>query len=487
MRFLRFVGISFWVVVLIGYSLPQASAKGTVHRILISGGDLEGEIAVNELGMTSLLSMAGFEDFLGGEVEPPANLGTGYELQRQYKHGQNYQTFDRVVYYPDPLGERGYVYYTGIENGWSEYDEKWYRVFPEGDMAMQRILANARLKPTIVAVTGTGEIYLLDAMTLEQISTTSLYNQKTGQDEWAYVTSIGASADGQKLLVNTTNSYADMAYLLNITETSTSCPTQIGQYLMTGLDNSIITHSLAEVQIRESTNLEITESVSTENVGTLIPASNGLAAMGVAVENDRIVLTPFNTLEGAFGKATTLENLENAHGYGGVWELSFGQFYLTNGEHLIMWDQWSNDVTGEKNNLNLPNVDTLQEAGVTIVPITARDGRIFLYPQLGKYWLYDDTLSVRGGIYVVNVWENTTPGQWHPDLHFSQVIEGGEMLYALQATHESTQLFMLDITNGGKIVTSAALPDDVVSIGYVRLEDFESKTITACAVVESAA
>ncbi|MCZ7544878.1 MAG: hypothetical protein M5R40_15750 [Anaerolineae bacterium] len=102
-------------------AVRAASAKGTADRILVTGPGIDGALAVTDRAITSLLSVGALEDFMAGAVEPPADLSGGYALQRQFAAGTGaYQTFDRVAYHPDPEGGRGYIYYEGIENGWSE-------------------------------------------------------------------------------------------------------------------------------------------------------------------------------------------------------------------------------------------------------------------------------------------------------------------------------------------------------------------------------
>src|SRR5687768_8198391 len=147
---MRLVKVFVAVVLLAGVFLQLApsNAKGPVDRILITGGDLKGEVVVDDLQIAALLSIAALEDLGGERFTPPANLGKPYELERQYKRGSvTYSTFDRVHYYPDPEGGRGYINYIGIENGSSGYDGDWFHATEMGDLAMQYALETAHLQP----------------------------------------------------------------------------------------------------------------------------------------------------------------------------------------------------------------------------------------------------------------------------------------------------------------------------------------------------
>ena len=87
--------------------------------------------------------MAALEIF-PDSIEPPQVTGKGYALARAFKNGDTYRTFDVVLYYP--AGERGYVFYVGIENGWSEYDGKWFEASEAGNEAMNKIIGS--IKPS---------------------------------------------------------------------------------------------------------------------------------------------------------------------------------------------------------------------------------------------------------------------------------------------------------------------------------------------------
>lgn len=106
-------------------------AKGTPLAVSITGPGLPGPISVSDPLAMPALGILGIMQ-VETPIVPPADLGAGYELQRD--------DFDRVRYYPDPHGSWGYVFYVGIINGSSEYDGHWYRASTVGDATMRCIM-----------------------------------------------------------------------------------------------------------------------------------------------------------------------------------------------------------------------------------------------------------------------------------------------------------------------------------------------------------
>lgn len=121
------------------------NAKGTVNRIVLTGPIVDGELVIeDDEELLSALSMAGIEDFRRGALaEAPANPGDYVELERQFElqDRTGYVTFDRIQYYPD--GD--YVFYIGIDNGWSEYDRKWFHAVPQSAAMFEAYLHEHRV------------------------------------------------------------------------------------------------------------------------------------------------------------------------------------------------------------------------------------------------------------------------------------------------------------------------------------------------------
>ncbi len=117
------------------------TAKGPMDKINITT-PVGQTIEITDATLIEPISMAALEKF-PDSVTPPAVTGKGYELARAFKDGNRYRIFDRVRYFP--VGEGGYVFYMGIENGSSEYDGKWFEASAEGVKAMNQIIS--QIKP----------------------------------------------------------------------------------------------------------------------------------------------------------------------------------------------------------------------------------------------------------------------------------------------------------------------------------------------------
>lgn len=136
------------VVVLAGMALvlPAALAKGPPNRVIITGPDIEGEIVITEERLLHWMAIGNLEDAFSGDIDAPEDMGKadGYEIARQFEiAGGSYMTFDRIMYYPHPDGELGYVHYLGVESGSSEYDGQWFHITPEGEAILTALLLRA--------------------------------------------------------------------------------------------------------------------------------------------------------------------------------------------------------------------------------------------------------------------------------------------------------------------------------------------------------
>ena len=151
-------------------------AKGPVDRIIVTGPTLDEELILTDTAVIHPLSMAMLEDFLAGALDEPEDAGdVYYELERQYERSaDNFVTFDRVRYYPT-----GYVFYVGIENGWSEYDDKWFYAKPEAEIAMVTAL-NLDAAPYVVLMNASGQVVFLDPQSLTQAAAAQM-NTKMGR------------------------------------------------------------------------------------------------------------------------------------------------------------------------------------------------------------------------------------------------------------------------------------------------------------------
>jgi hypothetical protein len=122
--------------------------------------------------------------------------------------------------------------------------------------------------------------------------------------------------------------------------------------------------------------------------------------------------------------------------------------------------------------------------GTWVEPILAHtNGRALVYHPLGRDHVYDysaeDRGEIPGGILVVSMSGGRQLDQWHSEIRFSQIIAGGEYLYAISAPRDSdeTQLYVLD-SNTGEILASRALENSQWNLGYgiLDLSTIEART-----------
>ena len=127
-------------------------AKGPPNKIIISHPDLPDKIEITDSATLDAFAMGQFVDFDDPIVEPDGMMD-GYEIVRLYYIGETaLKAIDKFVYYPDPKGENGVIYYDGIIDkmfifGGSPYDGQWFRATESGDLVMQELLTKSVLFP----------------------------------------------------------------------------------------------------------------------------------------------------------------------------------------------------------------------------------------------------------------------------------------------------------------------------------------------------
>lgn len=107
--------------------------------VTVVGPDWYGEIEVTQPEVLEHLDIAAFVNF-NAVVEAPSALEQGYLLTRHMLVDGEYQAFDRVLYFSNPQGGLGYVYYLGMVDAHGSYDGKWYRVSEKGEEALWGVL-----------------------------------------------------------------------------------------------------------------------------------------------------------------------------------------------------------------------------------------------------------------------------------------------------------------------------------------------------------
>ena len=137
---------SIVLLLVLGLLIPatRALAKGSFDYITVKGPGITGEINITNPALTN--DFFAFANFSQGAIDPPVNVGEGYQLVRVYVVTENNKPaptpFDLLYYYP----YTGYVYYQGVVNGSSEYDGKWYAANPSADEPFRAALSErARL------------------------------------------------------------------------------------------------------------------------------------------------------------------------------------------------------------------------------------------------------------------------------------------------------------------------------------------------------
>lgn len=122
------------------FMLPHvALAKGPFGRVMISGGQPPFEIATTD---PALLAFFSFSEFHTSHIPAPQVAEPGYVVTRGWiRVSGEFEAVDRLRYYPSTTpGQRGYVFYEGLINGGSEYDQRWYWASTNGDEAMRRLI-----------------------------------------------------------------------------------------------------------------------------------------------------------------------------------------------------------------------------------------------------------------------------------------------------------------------------------------------------------
>jgi hypothetical protein len=120
------------------------SAKGNFSSILII--DLE----TGQVRLVDDPQLGGFfalSDLTNGSGEAPIHA-KGYELWRLSEgHAGGLFAVDHLRYYTSGSQRHGYIFYEGIVNGVSEYDQKWFPSTPAGDGLMQGVLSRSGDQP----------------------------------------------------------------------------------------------------------------------------------------------------------------------------------------------------------------------------------------------------------------------------------------------------------------------------------------------------
>jgi sugar lactone lactonase YvrE len=482
-----------------------AEAKGPADRITITGPGLAGELVIEDRATLDALSMGGLENFRLTLHEIPANPGPGYELTRYYKDGDRFWPFDRVRYYPDLSGTKGYVFFIGIVNGSSDYDGKWFAASPPADRILRQTLAangvvlavdNTPPQPALILARGSGELYVADAASL---ATRSIWQVA---DTPFVFSNVIVAPDGRTLYY--TGSGPDGQLVRRSLDLSGGAQCSLTQQVV------MVTASGQQVLVDDrsaaatvgtglrGTVLEIRDPATFDRLQTLaLPGSGPIREFFASPDRhwlfvlrsggDATTLHLFNTTTQQFEAEFPLRNISEHPLFSGVWDTSGALFFLTDGERLHVVDA-SRQVLITFNPHALRDLDsaTVDTGGAPFVLAGARGGRAFLYHPLGRTSPVEGQSTVAGGLFVFDQY-GQLQGRWRPEVKFAQVIYQDGRLYGLITPRgtEITELDALDAENGEVLAQwgleleawtlhQAWLDPDVIGTGPVH------RTASAC-------
>ncbi len=136
------LGLSAAIALLLALAVTlTVQAKGNFTSLLIFNLST-GEI--RQLEDPKLLSFFALSDFKEGLKEAPSHSGQGYEIWRlaEGQQGGGLFAIDHLHYYPPGSQPNGYVFYDGLVNGTSEYDQRWFPSTAEGDALFEVAIAH---------------------------------------------------------------------------------------------------------------------------------------------------------------------------------------------------------------------------------------------------------------------------------------------------------------------------------------------------------
>lgn len=471
----RFVLVVFIIAALV-LRVPAADAKGPVDRAIISGPGFAEDLILTDRDALREISMASLEQFEDGAIEEPAGLGEGYTLERQFQTSPgHYSSFDRVVYYPDPGGDLGYIFYEGIVNGSSDYDGHWFRARPSGDAAMRMIITGTLPRPYLLLANNSGEFHLLDPETLDEIAAVHVV------DDWGYLQDVATNGVGTTLYYSHNPGPYTAQYRLDLAaQTNCRIDDQPDFWLET-LDGRTYRHAPGSSRIDvydphasiQNTSLplpapdtQLSASPGKEWIFGVTPRDGGLFLTSILLFLEGNTMESLRYDTNAFADPAQLR---------ATWDVSnpVPTFYLTDGLAALSMPFMDNESITEKT-LDYEGRAAV-EAGIARVEIlAANEGQLYLYHPLGTSWIYDTDAVERGdiqrGIFVIDTGTGRQTAHWLPDLEITQGAYSHDHLYVISAPPEaeSVQLLQLDITSG-EIVNTKTLPADSWAATYVRL------------------
>lgn len=469
-----------WILLIVMVLMSTSVfAKGAAERIVITGPTLGEEIIVDDAEMTRLLSMGQVEAFGEGEIPEPENLGEEwYELARQYEPtpGQ-FQTFDRLQYHPNPDGGRGYIFYVGIVNGSSGYDNNWYYVTTAGEAAIRRVLSGQSVAYAPVLINDMGMLYRIDPLTLEDVSSVQIGGENT------IISRFTTTYDGQQAFFTTapSNDVVAEQRVLN-PDAGVNCRVSDRHMFILELPSSghlLFGSDFGTLQIRDRDTMEIIDTFTAPanyDRAQYFPSRDGMTMYVLSISEYGLLLTLYDAATERFVIATNLGDVLHGDNYQGMWSADYATFYLTDGHTLaeVTYNIW--ERIPRLNFYLRPLPMSRVDMGVQFMPAIGHQGWIYFHNALGRDWEIDDSVAanVPGGIYRAYPWGDEVVEHWHIRIPFTQVMMGGDFIYAISAPADTnrTTLYRLGFEDG-EILASREFARGRWRLAYVRLdEDF---------------
>jgi hypothetical protein len=428
-----------------------AHAKGPADRIIISSPLLAEDMVLTDRDSITEISMANLENFEAGSIDEPAGLTDGYTLERQYEETSgNFRSFDRVVYYPDPAGDLGYVFYDGIVNGSSEYDHRWYRARPIGDAAMQLIIDHAVPQPTLLLANDDGDVRFVDPQTLDEIAVVRVEGGAFGNFQ---ANPAGTTLDFQR----------NAAYYRIDLSTRTICPIpDRPDFQIETLDGRVFSHTAGSDQI----NLVDPRAVpQTQVISLPYPAAQMFASatqeniIGIGLQPNGLNLTSVFVLTGHYVVESAQIDISAFSPYPNdlraTWDSSgvLPMLYLTDGRTAFGMVSAYQDAITEA----VLKYDNLAGTAPTRAqPLAAYHRRIVLY------FPADENPDAPRGLFVFDGETGDLFAHWLPDVAIRQGAYSRDSLVVISTSDNGhpAQLVQIDIETGDLLNTQTLAAGD---------------------------
>lgn len=465
--------ISVFVLVAIVLALgmavaPDTAAKGPSPRVTIVGPGLDGGIEiVGDLALLERLSIGFLEDFQL-PLDPPPQVGPGFELTRFYEvsPGQ-YQPFDVTIYYPAPAGEPGAIHYQGIVNGWSEYDGRWYGLHPDSEAALRDVLAAhgatldaiaIEIAPYLAMSSADGALRLLDPVTLEPAGTWQLQGQTGARDP--EILKVITGTQGDSLYLATQDNMGTPGAVRLDVANARACPLKLpGELIAVAPDGENLIVAGTSSESAEGALSPALEMRDIETLGLAaafpIPDAYSAAQHGSSPDGRRILtlqhsdeetaLAVFDTYWRAYVASRRLASNADSAAYRITWDATYGTVYVVDGQRVHRFEPLSLEFN-PYNGFALVDQDhqPLSEPSAVFEIAGARDGLLYLYRHAES-----GSPTQTGGIYRVSVALGRLNRHLWPTLPLAQAILHNDTIFALEARRTPT-LWVLDPASGAQ-------------------------------------